>query len=190
MRLAITRTPLYLYLTFFPHFFRKIFLDLLFGLARLYCISEIDSLYWNVQYTLVNTTRIRRNIGNRLRNIQGLFPPVNTNFRILRTNFDRPLVFLLTRVHCISLCVCDSVTIIGVRLPPSVRNTGKKIGPSAKKKFVVRNLIFPKARGVSEDDSMAMGDEWGTEKDPGFEDCQEEIVSSNKKKKKDRKTGF
>ena len=79
---------------------------------------------------------------------------------------------------------------LGVRVPPSVRNTGKKMCPSSKKKVVVRTLIFPNVIGVSEDDSMAMGDEWGTERDPGFEDCQEEVVFSNKKKKKDRKPGY
>lgn len=42
---------------------------------------------------------------------------------------------------------------------------------------------------MSEDDSMAMGDEWGTERDPGFEDGQEDMLFSNKKKKKDRKQG-
>ena len=63
------------------------------------------------------------------------------------------------------------------------------MGPNSKKKLVVRTLIYPKGRGVSEEDSMAMGDEWGTERDPGFEDCQEEMIFSNKKKKKDRKPG-
>ena len=80
-------------------------------------------------------------------------------------------------------------TTIGIRLPPSGRNTGKKAFTAFKRKVVVRNLIYPKGRGVSEDDSMAMGDEWGTERDPGFEDGQEETLFSNKKKKKDRKQG-
>ncbi|KAI6653195.1 RhoGEF domain protein [Oopsacas minuta] len=78
----------------------------------------------------------------------------------------------------------------GVRIPPSVRNTSKKICPAIKKKLIVKTLIYPKGRGVSEEDSMAMGDEWGTERDIGFEDCQEEMVFSNKKKKKDRKLGI
>ena len=81
-------------------------------------------------------------------------------------------------------------SLIGSRLPSSFRGASKKNGIGSKKKLAVRTLIYPKGRGASEDDSMAMGDEWGTEKDPGFEDCpSEEMMYASKKKKKDRKTG-